>query len=286
MDIIATIEYLTGSSFRHIRTSSSKWFGLFLVALSMFVYMNSASLLALQLSERVEATPIAVTAPAVKPAAIAAVSTPVKPTETDPQGTAAIATTNSCKPASYVLPGPVQLSQTGITEVVEPVQTYTIYGASGSEVRSQIQACAPRQQSGDSAAEFTAQTGYYISWQYDYTMRSDGTCTVMNPRVGVHIAMILPDWQAGSTASPTFASSWRTFIANLTTHENGHVELDKQYARTMLTELQSFPASSCDTIRQSVNAAMQNNIVQLNIANDKYDALTNHGATQGAVIPN
>ncbi|TAH35852.1 DUF922 domain-containing protein [Candidatus Saccharibacteria bacterium] len=283
MDIITTIEYITGSSFRHIRTSTSKLFCASLVLLGVLVYLNGAALFAQQFSEHASATPVT-----LKPTASSATMTPqpvAQQPDTTPQAATAIST-SVCTPATYALPGALDLIGTsGLTETVEPTQTYSIYGVNGAELRQQIQACAPRERSGDAVAEFTAQTGYYLSWQYDYAMRGDGLCTVANPRVGLHVAMILPDWQPSTDADRSLVTKWRTFIENLTVHENGHVNLDREYARQMFADLQSFPASSCDTIQQSVNAIMQNNIVRLNIANDQYDAATNHGATQGAVIP-
>ncbi len=192
----------------------------------------------------------------------------------------------ACTPATYALPSNLSLSAApaGLKEVIEPTQTYAIHGTDGATIREQIQACAPRQHAGDSAAEYTAQTGYSMTWQYSYTQQADGSCIVTNPRIGLHVAMILPAW-SDSTASASFTSQWQTFLANLTTHENGHVDLDRQYAGEMLSDLQNFPASPCDTIQQSVNGIMQNSIARLNVANDQYDTATNHGATQGAVIP-
>lgn len=283
MDIIATIEYITGSSFRHIRTSTSKLFCASLVLLSMLVYLNATALFAQQFSGHVSATPVT-----PKPvSASSATLTPKPDAEPEPvPQAAATANTGVCTPATYALPGALNLAGTsGLTETVEPTQTYTIFGVTGPELRKQIQACAPRQSNGDTVAEFTAQTGYYLNWQYDYAMRGDGLCVVTNPRVGLHVAMILPDWQPAANADASLTTRWRAFIENLTTHENGHVDLDREYARQMFADLQNFPASSCDTIQQSVNAIMQNSIVRLNIANDQYDASTNHGATQGAVIP-
>ncbi len=192
----------------------------------------------------------------------------------------------ACTPSAYALPSNLSLSATpaGLKEVIEPTQTYAIHGTDGATIREQIQACAPRQHAGDSAAEYTAQTGYSMTWQYSYAQQADGSCVVTNPRIGLHVAMVLPAW-SDSTASASFTSQWQTFLTNLTTHENGHVDLDRQYAREMLSDLQNFPASPCDTIQQSVNGIMQNSIARLNVANDQYDATTNHGATQGAVLP-
>lgn len=283
MDIIAIVEYITGSNLRHIRTSTSKLFCACLVVVGLLVYVNGAALFAHQFSEHAAASP-AVSNPL---SSSSATLTPVPaPQAMGPQSVTSAATPAECTPATYALPGLLNLSgANGLTEVIEPAQTYTIYGVTSAELRSQIQACAPREKSGDSVAEFTAQTGYYLSWQYDYAMRGDGSCIVTNPRVGLHVAMILPDWQAAAGTDPALVAAWRTFVANLTAHENGHVDLDRQYARAMLADLQSFPAGPCDTLQQSVNGIMQNSIVQLNIANDQYDTTTRHGATQGAVIP-
>ncbi len=268
---------------RRVFGGTNKLVVAFLLLLSIVVYGSASRLLTQQ-------TAISLPTVAAQSAA-ATVASPNSggsaPTPQAPATTASVSTPEACQPATYSLPDALDVTSntTGLTEHIEPVQYYTVHGATGAQVRRQIQQCAPRQNASDSVAEFTAQTGYFISWQYSYASRSDGTCVVTNAKVGLHVAMILPSLEPTAGASESFTTEWQKFATSLATHENGHVELDKQYARDMLTDLQNFPAGNCDTIRQSIDAIMQNGVVRLNIANERYDATTAHGASQGAILP-
>ena len=96
--------------------------------------------------------------------------------------------------------------------------------------------------------------------------------------------MILPAWQPGGSAAAGLAGNWQNLIASLTVHENGHVAIDQQYANQLLNDLQSLPATACESLAASVATKAAADIAVLNTANAAYDAATNHGATQGAVL--
>ncbi len=193
----------------------------------------------------------------------------------------------SCTPSAYMLPKALDLDNqpVGLTQVVDPTSQYQIYGTNGTQLRTEIQQCAPNLSVG-TQAEFTSETNYQINWSYSYTILGNDMCQATKPKVGVHISMVLPLWQPNSSATQTFVNQWQSFISNLTIHENGHVALDEQYANQMVSDLQNYPVMSCDILQQSVTNTLNNDVLALNIANDQYDTATNHGATQGAILPN
>ena len=144
-------------------------------------------------------------------------------------------------------------------------------------------ACAPSLSAG-LPAEFASETSYNLTWQYGYVAVDGQHCAVTNPKVGLHINMVLPDWQQSLAAANGFAPSWQSFITSLVTHENGHVALDKQYAATLLSDVQNQPPMDCSSIVSTVQAIAEHDVTLLNQANHNYDALTVHGATQGALL--
>jgi predicted secreted Zn-dependent protease len=192
-----------------------------------------------------------------------------------------------CVPTSLSSPGLIDLqnSPAGLSYIVDPIVRYRVYGNTASEIRHQIQQCAPRDSQSSIAAEYTGQTSYQASWQVDYSNDGTGNCKVVNAKIGMHVMVTEPIWQATSIPSD-INTQWQTFITDLNIHEQGHVQLAHEYASQMLNDLQNFPGSSCNGIHTSVNAVMQNDISSLNIANDQYDSSTNHGASQGAILPN
>lgn len=189
-----------------------------------------------------------------------------------------------CVPTPSQAPAFLDLSNapTGLTTQVDPIASYQIYGNTADQLRTQIQQCAPGA-SGAGGAEYTGETTYVMNWQY--TAVGSTTCTVTNVKVGLHITTALPLWQPIRSATNGLDSRWQSFMNALTAHETGHATLDKQYAAVILQNLNALPAMECAQVDANVKRVVHNEVVLLNQANDTYDATTNHGATQGAILP-
>lgn len=212
------------------------------------------------------------------------------PTPSPASATASAAPANnqSCTPSTFGTPAKIDLTSqpAGLSAQTDPVTTYRIYATTAAGLRSQIQRCAPGS-IGDSAAgtEYTAQTAYTLTWQYDTAFANDA-CTIANVKVGLHTAMIMPTWQATASATDGLSGRWQNFIRALSTHEQGHASLDGQYANKLLTDLNALPAMDCGAIDSAVSSMVKADVAAMNQSNDTYDASTNHGANQGAVLPN
>jgi predicted secreted Zn-dependent protease len=218
---------------------------------------------------------------------------PVIKTKNSPAPPAPIATSKTvalsvpaCTPQSAPALTPLNLNSAtaGLSVVVDSARFYTIHGYTTTDLRHQVQACAPHG-SASSSAEFTAETNYQLNWQYDYSISGD-ICVITGVKVGLHVSQDMPVWQVPAGANAGLQSQWATFIANLQTHENGHAALDKQYAQVLLDDLRTFPPTDCANFAASIQHLTDNDVAVLNQANDNYDSSTNHGATQGAVLPN
>jgi predicted secreted Zn-dependent protease len=198
-----------------------------------------------------------------------------------------IPTPTSCTPDTYTPPSALDLAnaQPGLTQTVDAPSQYQIYGYSSSQIESQIRQCAPNVSSTAASAEFAAETEYRLNWQYDVVVNGAGQCSLSNVKVGSHISMVVPLWRPSQYAAAGLAQQWQSFATGLLTHEDGHVVIDKQYAATLLADLQAFPATDCSSIGQLVTYLVNADVGVLNQANDNYDAATNHGATQGAILP-
>ncbi|MDB5164702.1 MAG: hypothetical protein JWL89_328 [Candidatus Saccharibacteria bacterium] len=172
--------------------------------------------------------------------------------------------------------------QSGLQQVILPNAIYTVYGNTVSQISTQMAVCTPVSDNGSD--RFAASTDYALNWNFRYQDKGDGVCTVTNASVGITIAEIFPSWQPSAGAAAGLSGSWQTFIHNLAAHEAGHVSLDQAAAATILSDLQSIPATDCGRILEVAAGRVSSNIAALNSANDAYDAATNHGATQGAVL--
>lgn len=186
--------------------------------------------------------------------------------------------TPMCTPAKYRLPTPINLAglPVGVTAIEDSVQRYTVYGSTAEQRFEQLQHCAPD-------GEYAGAASYQVTWQYGYTLRSDGLCQLVQPKIGLHLTMILPTWQAVG-ASPDDTAAWGRYIRALESHEQGHYAISKEYANSMLRALENLPAQQCGIIKTAADTALQMRLNQLNAAQSNYDAMTNHGATQGATL--
>ena len=200
-------------------------------------------------------------------------------------GNSPIAPPSPCSPISFGTPTELDLSvqPNGLSVQADQPTQYQIFGSSAAQLRTQIQQCGPGA-TGTADAEFTGQTAYNLSWQYSAIDTGD-SCSVSDMKVGLHTAIAIPYWQPSNTAAQGLGSRWQHFVSGLTTHEDGHAAIDKLYAAKLTTDLSGIQNVPCNSLASDVNATAKADTAALNQANDTYDASTNHGATQGAVLP-
>lgn len=253
---------------------------IYLPLASTFVQALSPAPTAVAAAPSIQKRQVATQKATASPAATAVAAAPVT--------TPAVATTPypNCTVLYFGMPSQLNLDSAaaGLTVRADAPTTYQIYGNIASELRSQIQQCAPGAHD-SSSAEFTAQTSYNLAWQYDTLTNGDGNCNIGNVKVGVHTAMALPLWQPNGNASTGLSDRWQRFTTSLQTHEQGHATLDTAYAAQLVTNLNAIGSQSCTSIANAVANTVNSSVAALNAANDAYDASTNHGATQGAVLP-
>lgn len=234
--------------------------------------------------------PTAIAAPVQSAAVVETKATTPMPTTTPsspaPTTTAQTsAAVENCTPAGKSsLPSALNLStmSDGLTNIIDTPSTYKIFGNTATQIRNQLRSCAPSNGSGE---VFAGETGYTLTWQYAATTTDGGLCTLSRLKIGLHVTMSLPAWSPSAQATSGLANQWKNFISNLNIHENGHVALDTQYANQLLSDLQSMPAADCATLNAAVQTKATTTLANLDTANATYDNQTNHGATQGAILP-
>lgn len=108
--------------------------------------------------------------------------------------------------------------------------------------------------------------------------------------------VLLPKWTGFDAACAEAKAEWNRFIAKLTEHEHGHdtaaqKAIDDAKPRA---DLSGGPAVDCDRAKaeaaalealdDAIDAEAERINQAIEQAHDAYDAATNHGATQGAVL--
>lgn len=188
------------------------------------------------------------------------------------------------KDTTYAKANAISISYTspGLKQVIDPVHYYKVYGYTPEQIRTQLNQCSPAQ---DGGTTFDASTDWWINYAYNVYTKTGGLCAINSAAVGLHITQAFPAWQSSQYDSSGLAQRWSIYTTNLTTHEQGHVNLDVQAANNFLAGLQNFPDTDCSNIYSSVNAYANGQFGNLNQANASYDGQTSHGATQGATFP-
>lgn len=191
----------------------------------------------------------------------------------------------NCQPVTSAQPSALVLDSkpAGLSAQVDPYNLYRVYGKTASDIRDQIEHCGPGAGNG-SLAEYTGDTSYNLTWQYN-TAVTDGGCHIVGAKVGIHIVTTLPDWQAGSDATAGLGGRWQSFMTALETHEQGHATLDKLYAANLVSSLNNLQPVSCDQLASTAKSVIEASVSSLNQANSQYDQQTSHGYTQGADLP-
>ncbi len=149
------------------------------------------------------------------------------------------------------------------------VNYYTINGSSASELRAQLDAKGPL---GYDGYRGDATTNWYIRWNWPGFGSS--TCDLSKATVSNEIVVDFPRWTPPDDASPELVDKWNRFVLGLAGHEQNHVDF---VVENYLSVLDAIRSATCKTA-DAVAASALEPIRQLD---REYDAVTNHGETEG-----
>ncbi|HVR20169.1 MAG TPA: DUF922 domain-containing protein [Polyangiaceae bacterium] len=153
----------------------------------------------------------------------------------------------------------------------DDLQTYAVMGNTADELRASINANRGR--------DYDALTTADINW----TFRD---CTNPTWSVALDIVYDMPEWNPPTNADPALVASFAAYIDALWCHEYGHGEIGIECANDLYDALSSIPATGdCVALQSTAEAETQRIVDVCRVANEQYDAETNHGATMGAVFP-
>jgi predicted secreted Zn-dependent protease len=188
---------------------------------------------------------------------------------------ASVHTANPCASGTFPHPGALRLARDGVTERHDPPRYYDVYGHRAAEVNAQMDRCTP-------TPPWRGEARWYFNYTFAYSPAGGG-CAMTHVSVGIHTAVSLPRWSASAGDAPGLADAWRAFSSGLMTHERGHVTRADAWARTMLADLEAL-TGSCDAMVGLAATRFADDLAAANRAEVDYDARTQHGVTQGAVL--
>ncbi len=208
-----------------------------------------------------------------------------------PAPTPAVATTSTPTPSQTAAPDPTNtrfppqtadpsatpaVPRPAPTPIVMPHATVVLYDIAGStedELRAQLNALGPVAYDGYKG---DARTDWFINWSWP----GYGSlfCDLGASRVTYRVDVTLPRWAGEVTAAPPLGAKWSRYVQALVTHEQGHVDNVVNGFGSVVTAIK---AANCLTAEGAAQAAL----APIRKTDVDYDAVTGHGATQGARFP-
>ncbi len=182
----------------------------------------------------------------------------------------------------YLEPANMDLSvaQDGLTTVIDAPYYYNVVASDLPELRSKINDCSLRR---SVAGDYHAITARRITWYYGFAHNGQA-CRLSEVRVGLHLSLLMPNFVPTEKADTTTKSSWNKYIENLSTHELGHIDRAKNHSQALVNQLNGLTGPDCTKLRITANKVVQAAINTLDADDSAYDAVTNHGATQGTLL--
>ena len=131
---------------------------------------------------------------------------------------------------------------------------------------------------------FHAHATWNVSYEYKTEMR-ENRCAVASIATSTKLDVIMPRWAKRQGASADLVARWNRYEAALLEHEEGHLEIGREAARTLEVELPRVRGqATCLALEAAVRAHYET-VMRAFIGRDKeYDARTGHGQAQGAVF--
>lgn len=166
-------------------------------------------------------------------------------------------------------------------KVKENIQYYDIDGITLADLLAQMKLNGTKWNDGK---VYSALTSWNIRYDYDITLL-DGRYYISSIKTDVDIVFQLPRLVSSARTPATLTDAWKTYIWNLTKHEDGHRDIAVSTGQEIYQILASIGSFTSGTeldaeARRLVKAKLQ----RLKEAQMEYDAETHHGKTQGAVL--
>jgi len=165
---------------------------------------------------------------------------------------------------------------TAVTSVDIPHATITYYdiiGSTENELRNQLDMYGPV---GPDGYQGEAITNWHIQWTWDGY--GTETCDLRTARTTYDIQVTMPRWVPSKNASPDLITKWGIYILALANHEKGHVD---NVIANHPDVIDAIHRATCTT----AEAKAQEVLTRIRQYDIDYDAMMDHGITQGARFP-
>lgn len=154
------------------------------------------------------------------------------------------------------------------------IEYYDVAGADGGALLSSLAQRGPK--------GFHGLTDWEFRYDYRVAPTPEGTCRVTGVRTAVTGRILLPRWVDEPKAPTALRQAWATYMDALMKHEEGHMATGQSLTRALQSDIGAATGPDCKTLRTDVERLAQGLINDHQARDQRYDADTQHGATQGA----
>jgi predicted secreted Zn-dependent protease len=158
---------------------------------------------------------------------------------------------------------------------------YTAQAQAGKSLYQVLQAASPIRENG---RVFLGHTNRDIEWRLHWQDTARGTCGITDVRVTLQASILLPQLNG---IDPDRQVEFTRFLMALRIHETGHYRIYRQAATQIDAALAALPeTANCHEMEDMANSTARRILAEFDQRDAQYDAATNYGRTQGAVLQN
>ena len=159
------------------------------------------------------------------------------------------------------------------------IEYYDVTGSTVSEIRDSLRTNGHVDGRG---MRRYAYTDWFIYWKWP--TRQDGTIDLSRAESHYTVRISMPRWNKPVYASPEVEESWREFSDALLLHEQGHADFAHNNAWVVGEAIRQAAHRNPALTAAEADQIGHEEVRKINEMDKRYDEVTRHGATQGAVL--
>lgn len=128
---------------------------------------------------------------------------------------------------------------------------------------------------------FHAQAEWIVTNQAQ-TRPAAGACKVDSVATKLILTMNLPRWSVPDRTSRLVENAWNRYAASLQVHQEGHLQIGREFERALKEALAPMTGASCETLNGLLKVRYNQLLQQFQARDLAYDKETAYGAKQGA----
>jgi predicted secreted Zn-dependent protease len=185
-----------------------------------------------------------------------------------------------CRGAPAEIPEAVIELRDGIKLEVERFP-YTVRGATTAAVRQDMTAKSWVEKPG----AYDATVKWNLRWAWYTNPGAPGGCVLVSPMVTLELSYWFPAWDPPDSPSEELKARWAAYVDALQHHELGHRNVAVSAANAILRAFeQGFSGPTCKEAEMEAAACIRGILEAHGALDRRYDDVTRHGATQGALF--